>query len=499
MQAFLMYKNQDFDTTLKLPWNEESLVQDLELDTLFDAMACGDKVIRDVSKKVILSSLTDADTITYRQNILKDCLKKPSIIREIYTLAAAAIESEKHHYLSLFSRYPAAILNRSIDMMEIFVDTLKKLKHIADVHGDNFYSEGFRTFFHMLKTELSDDYFHTIHQHLTALRFPNGILISAELGKGSKGTHYVLRKAQDKKISWIKHFLSKRVSPYTFCIHERDEAGARALRDLKDRGINLVANALAQSADHILSFFNMLKTELAFYVGCLNLHEQLLLIGAPTSFPVPVSPNENRYTFQGLYDICLSLILKTKVVGNDLYGNNKNLFMITGANQGGKSTFLRSIGLAQLMMQCGMFAAAEAFSSSIFYGIFTHYKREEDAALKSGKLDEELSRMDAIIDHLKPNSLLLFNESFAATNEREGSEVAKQILHALVDTGMVIFFVTHLYELAHGLYKRQMDNNIFLRSERKEDGERTFKITQGKPLPTSFGEDLYYRIFAADS
>ena len=65
--------------------------------------------------------------------------------------------------------------------------------------------------------------------------------------------------------------------------------------------------------------------------------------------------------------------------------------MITGANQGGKSTFLRSVGLAQLMMQCGMFVAAESLRASVGQRLFTHYKREEDAAMESGKLDEELA------------------------------------------------------------------------------------------------------------
>ncbi len=65
------------------------------------------------------------------------------------------------------------------------------------------------------------------------------------------------------------------------------------------------------------------------------------------------------------------------------------LLIITGANQGGKSTFLCAVGLAQVMMQCGMFVAAESFSANVCDGIYTHYKREEDASMRSGKLDEE--------------------------------------------------------------------------------------------------------------
>ena len=90
--------------------------------------------------------------------------------------------------------------------------------------------------------------------------------------------------------------------------------------------------------------------------------------------------------------------LKQRVVGNDVNADDKDLVIITGANQGGKSTFLRSLGLAQLMMQCGMFVPAESFCANVCDGIFTHYKREEDVTMKSGKLDEELSRMSDIVD-----------------------------------------------------------------------------------------------------
>jgi len=281
----------------------------------------------------------------------------------------------------------------------------------------------------------------------------------------------------------------------TFHIADRDEAGARALSDLEARGINLVANALAQSAEHILSFFTMLRTELAFYIGCVNLHHELTRLRVAVCVPVPSECNERRYAFVGLYDASLALRAKHAPVGNDVAGDGRDLVVITGANQGGKSTFLRGVGLAQVMMQCGMFVAAASFSANVCDGIFTHYKREEDASMKSGKLDEELKRMSEIVDHIREHSLLLCNESFAATNEREGSEIARQIIAALLRKRVKIVLVTHLYALAHGLYEQKAQGIMFLRAERRADGERTFKLTEAEPLHTSYGEDLYRRIF----
>ncbi len=169
--------------------------------------------------------------------------------------------------------------------------------------------------------------------------------------------------------------------------------------------------------------------------------------------------------------------------------------MITGANQGGKSTFLRSVGLAQLMMQAGMFVGAEAFTANTCAGVFTHFKREEDATMTRGKLEEELHRMSEIADAIGSTSLLLCNESFASTNEREGSEIARQAVGAMMEAGVKVFFVTHMFDLANGFYRQQLEPTLFLRAERQPDGRRTYRLLEGEPLPTSYGPESYRRIF----
>jgi DNA mismatch repair ATPase MutS len=186
-----------------------------------------------------------------------------------------------------------------------------------------------------------------------------------------------------------------------------------------------------------------------------------------------------------------------ETAGNTVEADGKVLVMITGANQGGKPTFLRSVGLAQLMMQAGMFVGAEALTANAGDGVFTHFKREEDATMTRGKLEEELHRMSEIADTIRLTSLLLCNESFASTNEREGSEIARQVVGALMEAGVKVFYVTHLFDLADGFYRQQLQTALFLRAEREPDGRRTFRLLEGEPLPTSYGPESYRRIFGA--
>jgi len=495
MKAFLMYPSRDFKATRQPSFNEEALTPDLELNTLFNAMTLGDEYLLEVAKQVVLSSLDAPDIIRYRQEILKDCLKNPAIVRDIYSIPIESIENKRKRWMSIFTRYPSAILSSSLELMQMFMVLLKNLKNIADEHADKFESDGFARFFAMIQRELDDNYFAIVENHLKVLKFRDGVLISAELGNGNEGTNYILRKTNYDSRNWVKRIFAKKSPIYSFTLHPRDEAGARALGDLRDRGLNLVANAVAQSANHIDSFLNMLRLELAFYVGCLNLSEQLAQLGEPIAFPEPAPSGERQHAFTGLYDVALALTMKQKVVGNDVNADGKNLVIITGANQGGKSTFLRSIGLAQLMMQCGMFVPAESFSANLCNGLFTHYKREEDISMQSGKFDEELGRMSTIVDNITPNSIVLFNESFAATNEREGSEIARQIVDALLEKRIKVFYVTHLSEFARGFYDKGMDNAIFLRADRQLDGSRSFKLIEGEPLQTSYGVDVYNKIF----
>lgn len=499
MKAFLMHRHRDFDTQQKLPPNAPALIQDLELNTLFNAMALGDPFLFETAKKAILCGLHDPEEIRYRQEILKDCLKYPSIVRNIYDISVESLERKRKSWYGLYSQHPSSILYNAIHILEMFLRELKNLRKIADQHADQFCSEGLAAFFAMLRRELSGEFFEDVQNHLRMLKFREGVLLSAELGKGNEGTGHTLRKPQVDQRHWTKRLFAKKPPVYAFQIAERDEGGAQILSGLKNRGINLVANALAQSADHIESFFTLLRAELAFYIGCLNLHKQLDQIGEAIAFPLPLPSGERRHDTRGLYDACLALTMKQKVIDNRVNADNKDLVIITGANQGGKSTFLRSIGLAQLMMQCGMFVPAEFFCVNLCEDLFTHYKREEDKTMTSGKLEEELGRMSDIADLVRSNSLILFNESFAATNEREGSEIGGQIVRALLEKGIKVFFVTHQYEFAHGFYEKNMENAIFLRAERQTDGGRTFRLSEGEPLQTSFGEDLYRTIFGTET
>lgn len=500
MKVCLMFRDRDFELPAELRTQQEDLAQDIGLQPLLEAMAGDDGLVFKAAQAALIGSFElDASTVRYRQGILRDAIQHPGLIKEMYDLTAAALEGRRRHYFGVLSNYPSGTLRMSMEIMHVFVDILHKLRDMADVHAGTFESEGFTTMLAMLQAEFSDAYFAEVEQHLADLELPRGVLMSARLGAGNDGMDYVLRMPKDAHDSWLSRLLRKGPPSHTFRVAERDEAGFRALSELRDRGLDLAANALAQSAEHILSFFEVLRLELAFYIGCLNLRDRLAAIVAPIVFPEVQACGAHALKFAELYDASLALSMGHAIVGNAVDTRSAPLVIITGANQGGKSSFLRSVGLAQAMMQSGMFVAAESFAGELCTGLFTHYKREEDDTLSSGKFDEELARMSTLADEMQPGALALFNESFASTNEREGSDVARQIVRAMLEAGIRVFFVTHLYDLSHSYVGHAEPAVHFLRAERNPDGSRPFRLVEAEPLDTSYGEDLYREIFGAQA
>ncbi len=353
MKAHLLYEAQDFDF-VGLPPGHEAVIQDLELTILIRAMASGDEFLAEVSRKVLLTSLHDPQAIHYRQQVLADCLAQPEVIREMYAVAVGALQDKRELWWGGYGgtyQGPLSNLSGAVKHLEGYVARLRQLRKIADGHAGKFRSQGMTTLFATLQRELGDEYFEEISYHLKQLRFRPGVLISAELDRDNSSINFVLRAPGDAGRPWWKERLG--IGPrssYSFSIAPRDEAGGQILADLEGRGVNLVANAAAQSADHIGSYFTMLRVELGFYVSCLNLADRLAAKGVPTTVPEPAQPSSLTFSCTDLRDTCLELASDSPVVGNDVHADGKSLVIITGANSGGKSTFLRSVGLAQLMM-----------------------------------------------------------------------------------------------------------------------------------------------------
>lgn len=492
MKVALLDPDGGFRLDQGVPDHQHDLTCDLGLEALWTKMAAGDRLIFDVVRSVVLRPLTEPAEIRHRQAVLADCRASADAIRALYEMAAEAIAAPRHVW-GFRTDSPHNVLRSAVEKMELLVPFLSQLRAWALENQQSFSSDGLSRVCATLIEELEPAYLDQIRRHLTELKFKGGMLLGVQLGRGNVGTGYTLRRRKSR--SWLSRTLDR--SGYRFAIHPRDDAGTRALGEIEDRGANNAANAVAQSVDHVIGFFNQLQIELAFYIGAVNLHQWMAERGA-VCVPTPRPIGTAALTARGLRDAVLMLAGDRPVIPNDLVADGRELVMFTGANQGGKSTFMRAVGVAQVMMQAGLSVTADSFEADVATGVFTHHKRAEDETLTQGKLEEELARMSKLADAIRPGALLLCNESFAATNEREGSEIARQIVRAMLEHDIRVVFVTHMFDLADSLQRDPSIRSLFLRAQRGENGARPFRLIEAPPLQTSYGADAYRKVFGSE-
>ena len=463
MKAYLMFKDKNFVAMDSTMYNSIVTLGDIEIDTILNTISDKDLVIYNVLKRALENPLTNLEDIKYRQAVLKDSLDYPEVVRELYQICLDTATKIKKYWFGSGSGSLSNTYVSALDHLSYFVLGLKELKSVAVKNKNKFKSEGFINLFKELEEELSDSYLAKVDN-----------LVSE------------LNNRDDYKPS-----LFNKVPTYK--IKEDDDIAKKDIENRKNLALVHAANALAIADNHLDSYFNMLMEELAFYVGNLNLALELDMVKMPYSIPKVLDKSIFDRTWVELYDLALVFKKMVSVTSNSNEAKDIHLHIITGANSGGKTTFLRSIGQAQLMAQAGMLVGAKEFVAPIRSGIYTHFKKEEDKKIKSGKLDEELKRISEIIDHLDKYSIILFNESFSSTNEREGSEINNQIVDALIKHSNEVISVSHLYTFASKYFD---DKSVeFLVAERKEDGSRSHKILKGMPEKTAYGEDLYNKIF----
>ena len=124
------------------------------------------------------------------------------------------------------------------------------------------------------------------------------------------------------------------------------------------------------------------------------------------------------------------------------------VWVLTGPNHGGKTTYTRAVGVAQVLFQAGLYAPASSARLSPVDTILTHFPAREDARLGQGRLDAEAERLAAIFRAASRHSLILLNEALAGTSALEALDLARGVVRALRLLGARAIYVTHLHELA---------------------------------------------------
>ncbi len=205
--------------------------------------------------------------------------------------------------------------------------------------------------------------------------------------------------------------------------------------------------------------------------------------GIPYSFP---TASENRVLdLKNIYDVTLLKKTGTVIVPNDAYFSpSEPFFYLTGANGGGKTTYLRAVGCAVMLFSAGAPVFCEGGECPVFDSVLTHFPRDERFE-GSGRFFDEIRRVDEILSVQNSNSLILLNETYATTGEDKAREYTDKLARELYKSGNFGFYITHQHDVREaeipflGVVVDSSDSN-----------RRTYRIEKRRLPPKSFARDI---------
>ncbi len=539
MKSYLLYPEKEWVNNTPY-YDDKSIIQDLGLRIIFmmaareviwendevKSIGMPDLYIEENFKKIMMVPLVSEEEIHFRQEILKDSLDAEGFIVELYELTGDLLkawgELGRRSKEKIGSWDSLSNLIMDIRILRLFVSGLKRIKQLFTEYEDKIKSKGLLALKARLYEVFSDETEADLEKVLQDVSFfvdayneedqehervnrPR-IVMECALDKGMKLSGFRLEEMKTRSIKYRDpNSMLGKVQGYMNALTP-DSVSIQMGTLLREYTIKMEFEAVQYVVSHcgafmgrFNTFFDQLHLQVSFYRGAVNLRHHMKRFGLQFCFPTVTDKDILRFT--ELKEVVMSMEQRIEAVGNTCSMEDIMLLIVTGANQGGKSTFLRSIGIAQVMMQCGLMVTAESYESGIFPSFFTHFTRREDSAMNSGRLDEELGRMNQIIEHLGEDSMILLNESFATTTEKEGSVIAYDIIKALTEAGVKILTVTHLISFAQRMYDEAEEGQgiEFFSAQRLENGKRTFKMIQHEPELTSFGLDLYEEIMKRET
>lgn len=245
-------------------------------------------------------------------------------------------------------------------------------------------------------------------------------------------------------------------------------------------------------------FLLNLMPEFEFLVRGTQMLRRLRDKGCALSIP-DIRPMEERaFSAVALYNPCVALKIEEKIVPNDIAFDEKaTVYVLTGPNRGGKSVITCAVGLAQVMLQLGMYIPAEQAVISPVDGIYTHFPTGAEDTIDKGRLGEECARLGEIFDCVTANSLVLLDESLSSTGSYEASYIAAEVISGFAHIGCRCLFSTHLHELAaeiEELNRKSLASGgcaiDTLVAGMETEGKRSFRIIRAKPDGKSYARDI---------
>lgn len=525
-------------------------VNDLSLDFIIDALT-EDKYEKNLLRKIMMNITHDRETIEYRRDIFEDFLNFPELRKELSELLVKLEDlreierfqkdQEASALWSLINRlreideYVNCITNIKILLEKLDVKskgmlTLKEL--VTKIHNESGFPE--------IKKDIEEMFSRakrlrsiTIGVNLDDLLRPKSagvVALNNEEFKVSRLMYNFMKfKNREDELhngtddvedmryfhpeSGVRSGLTNMIigsvqkgANQNVHIETSTLTGADPLSDaLKKTVTDILRKTVNDIKSTLKKYINIsgytlvnLYPEIVFFIRFSELVDKIRAMGMPMCKPEILNPEDRFCSFKELYSLKLAI---NNVNGDNIdiitnefeFSENRQIYILTGPNRGGKTIFTQAVGLCMLLAQWGIYIPASAAKISPCDNIYTHFPADENDTVDLGRLGEESKRLSEIFEIASKKSLLLLNESLATTNVSEGLFIAEDVVKAMKYLGTRAIFNTHMHELARDLdkiNKSEGDGKVVSIITGVHDGKRSFKVTLAPPQGVSYAKDI---------
>ncbi len=535
--------------TLSLLWppeKEKSLTQplpaetvrDLALEKTLDAFATDRQTRQDVSQ-VLLELTTDPAVILYRQAILQDLLDFPAVTS---TLAAILpnLEALGAYRQSIDrQKVPLQALAWRASELEYLVEAVTALDETLAPLEEQIQSTGLHRLLETVRSLRGEPTFRQLEKELPAilprLRSNLSVTIGVNLDRQLRPIEAVLVAVNEEKYAaspLIERLLGRQsewrgIAP----LHRAAEelAGIDSDHEIFKKGFNPLLAPLFKDLANVLArvvkpieealqrflhlngdILQKLRPEINYYLAAVRMIEGLRDQGLPMCRPEIRPAGERICRIEQSFNLNLArhmmgqqpgIAIGPQIILNDiLLDDRSRVQILTGPNQGGKTTYTQMVGLNQLLAQAGLLIPGRAGQISPADHILTHFPHEEKLESGAGRFGEEARRLAAVFENVTAESLVLFNESLSSTSPGESIYLAQDLVRILRQVGARAIFNTHLHQLAQSIEELNEESPgngrvaslVASRIDPSEGGlpGRSYRVAPGPPLGRSYAEEI---------
>lgn len=428
---------------------------DLNLDQIIDTITFTKQEYN--LKPFFYTSLNDANAIEYRHEILRDLENKilfeaiKSFAQKMRAMREHIAQAEKLYYKYQKERW-------FLDAVEIYCDAVGNL--VNNLSPTDLKSRGFLAFREYLTKYTHSDHFMLLLGETKKLIADLSAVKYCLLIKG--GSIKVRRYESEidystEVVKTFDKFKQGAVKDYRVEFPNWPD-----MNHIEAKVLDMVAqlypevflnldNYCAKNSNYVDETIGVFDREIQFYVACLEYVEIFKRAGLKFCYPQISNKNKEVFNYEG-FDLALAHKLvseNSSVICNDFYlKDEERIFVVSGPNQGGKTTFARVFGQLHYLASIGCPVPGREAQLFLFDRLFTHFEKEENINNLHGKLQDDLIRIHSILNQATANSIIIMNEIFTSTTLKDAIFLGKKVMENIIRLDLLCVFVTFLNELA---------------------------------------------------